>query len=267
MTTQDVKVVSKAILLAGYGTRSGNLEEILEIQARRLRARGWDVEVGYFRISTPTIQDALKTLMARGADEIVTVPYFIAEGVLTKELIPQRLGIDAEFGTVEIDGRTAAIHMAPAFGVNPALTNIILDRVADAKGDKDCGVLIIGHGTRYSALSNLNVIKLNANRIRGMGYEHVDFAFNEFCEPTIKDALDRLEKQGVEKIVAVPLFIAMGVHLGEEIPDQLGIKHYSNGGKIKVNGREIDLVYTNPMEYDPRLTDLVSETASNYLGE
>ncbi len=259
--------MTKGILIIGYGTRKGNLTEILETQARRLRCRGWEhVGIGYFRVSKPTIPEALAQLVDEGADEIVAIPYFIAEGKLTKQFIPEQLGMkDPQMSEVVVNGRKVTICLAPAFGNTFALTDIVCDRIAGAGGDMDAGILILGHGTLHESLANLRVVKQNAERISGMGYEHVVYAFNEFCEPTIKDALDILEKQGVERIIAVPLFIAMGVHLGEEIPEQLGIPPYCDHGNVNVNGRKIPLAYTRPVEANPRLTDYLDEMACRYL--
>ena len=255
------------IMIVGYGTRKGNLEEVLETQAKRLRCRGWEhVEIAYFRVSHPTIPDALKKMASDGVDNIIVLPYYIAEGTLTKELIPEKLGMgNKDMADVEVDGKTVSIYIAPAFGTDISLTDILCDKIADVDGDQDCGILILGHGTRYQSLANMRIIKINAERLKLRGYKHVTYAFNEFCEPTIKDALDLLEKEGVEKIVALPLFIAMGLHLGDEIPEQIGIPSYSDGGIIKVNGREIPVAYTRPVEADSRLTDLLSRKASEYF--
>ncbi|AMK13422.1 cobalamin biosynthesis protein CbiX [methanogenic archaeon mixed culture ISO4-G1] len=268
MIARSVRIVSKGIIIVGYGTRKGNLEEVLQIQARRLRCRGWEnVGIAYFRVSTPTIPDAIDEMARKGVDEIVMIPYYIAEGTLTKELIPEKVGIECEDGEIDVDGKNVIIHIAPAFGLSYSLTNIILDRIADAGGDRDCGILVLGHGTRYRALSNRNVVKTNMERLQGLGYSHALYSFNEFCEPSIKDTLDALEKQGVKKIIAIPLFIAMGLHLGEEIPEQLGIPAYSGGGEITVNGRKIQLCYTRPVEDDPRLVDNMDSKVRHYLGE
>ena len=31
------------VMIIGYGTRNGNLEQILQTQVRRLRCRGWEL--------------------------------------------------------------------------------------------------------------------------------------------------------------------------------------------------------------------------------
>ncbi|MBO4503064.1 MAG: cobalamin biosynthesis protein CbiX [Candidatus Methanomethylophilus sp.] len=258
--------MTDGILIIGYGTRKGNLEEVLKKQAERLRCRGWEhVGIAFFRVSEPSIPDALNKLVKEGADNIICVPYYIAEGTLTKELIPEKLGLgNKDSGEVEVGGRTVTVSVASAFDGTRVLTDIICDKIADVGGDRDSGILILGHGTRYKALTNMKVIRLNAERLRAMGFSHTTHAFNEFCEPSIKDSLDLLEKQGVKRIIAIPLFIAMGLHLGEEIPEQIGIPSYSDGGEITVNGRRIPVSYTRPVEADNRLVDVIENKVRGY---
>ena len=261
--------MTKGIIIVGYGTRTGNLTEILERQAARLRARGIpNVYVAYFRVSKPTIQEAVKQAVADGVDDILALPYYIAEGRLTFELIPEELGLETgSRGTVKVDGKEVRIRMATAFGSTWALTDILVDPISDCGGKFDDGILVLGHGSRDLTSSNEEIIALNAVRLDSMGYEHVQYSFNEFVEPTIADALKGLAAEGVDRIIAVPLFIANGVHLGEEIPEQLGIPAYSPGGTIEVDGRKIELVYTKPVEDDPRLTDVLLAKVAEFRGE
>jgi sirohydrochlorin cobaltochelatase len=57
----------------------------------------------------------------------------------------------------------------------------------------------------------------------------------------------------------------MGLHLGDEIPEQIGIPPYSEGGDITVNGRKISVYYGRPVEADNRLTDYLDMRAAEYL--
>lgn len=260
--------MTNGIIIAGYGTRKGNLEEILQTQVRRLKSRGWKhVEAGYFRVSSPTIPEALENLVNAGVDNVVVIPYYIAEGTVTKELIPNKLGMASDIAEVTVKGKKVAVSIAPAFGTDMVLTDIICDKIADADGDMDCGIMVIGHGSKYVSLANVHVVKQNAERLKKIGYVHTRYTFNEFCGPSIKETLDSLEKEGVRRIIALPLFIAMGIHLGEEIPEQIGIPPYSNGGSITVNGRTIEVSYARPVEADNRLTDLLDRKAREYLVE
>ena len=260
--------MSKGVLIVGYGTRDGNLTEILDTQVNRLKCRGWQhVGRAYFRVNKPSIPEALEQMVDEGVDEIVAIPYYISEGTLTKELIPEKMGLGrSDSGKTIVKGKEVTISIASAFDTSFTLTDIICDKIADANGDMDCGILILGHGTRFRAQSNMRTVKMNAERVAGRGYKHVISAFNEYCEPTIPQALDWLEKEGVDRIIAVPLFIATGVHLSRDIPEKIGIPPYSDGGDIMVNGRKINVYFARPVESNPRLLDVLDQKAREYLG-
>jgi sirohydrochlorin cobaltochelatase len=136
-----------------------------------------------------------------------------------------------------------------------------------AGGDRDSGVLVLGHGSRDPTLMNRAVIERNAQRLTARGYKHTEFAFNEFCTPGIKESIEKLASEGVNEIICLPLFIAMGLHLGVEIPEQIGIPPYSDGGEIDVGGRKIKVKYTRPLEDDPRLVQLVLSKAKEFLDD
>ena len=172
------------ILLVGYGTRKGNLEEVLKAQAARLRASTrYEIGIAFFRVSSPTIQQAVEDMVAKGVERIAAVPYFIAEGTLTNELIPVKLGLEPHerFGEVQVSGRKVQIFVARPFNFSPAVTDIICDRILSAGGTRDSGILVLGHGTHDPGMMNLTVIQRNTQRLEERGYKHVAFAFNEFC--------------------------------------------------------------------------------------
>lgn len=45
----------------------------------------------------------------------------------------------------------------------------------------------------------------------------------EFNEPTIRESLDSFKQDDVDSIAVVPLFLARGVHIDEDIPGILGL--------------------------------------------
>ena len=256
------------ILLIGYGTRKGNLEKVLETQAARIRAStNFEVGISYFRISSPTIPEAVEQMVEKGVERIIAVPYYVAEGTLTRELIPEKLGLPKQLNTgkVIVNGKTVIIHVTRAFNFSSEVTDVVCDRIMTAGGTKDSGILVLGHGTRDPSMMNKAVIERNAQRLEERGYKHVGFAFNEFCEPSIKDSLSKLVSEGVSDIVCVPLFIAMGLHLGEEIPEQIGIPSYSDGSEIEIDGKRLKVSYTRPLEDDPRLAIIVKSRVIDYL--
>jgi len=263
-------MMTDGILLIGYGTRKGNLLEVLNSQAARIAAATqYEVGIGCFRVSNPTIMEGIEGLISKGVDRIAAVPYFVADGTITHELIPAKMGLDPHvyLGEVKTPSGEAKVYITRSFNFDNVITDILCDKIQKAGGSRRSGVIILGHGTRDPTLLNREVIAKNAERLFCRGYEHTTFAFNEFCEPTIKDAIGKLVSQDVDEIVCIPLFIAMGLHLGDEIPEQIGIPPFSEGGEITFEGKKIKIMYTRPLEDDPRLAELAISKAEEYLGE
>jgi len=83
-------------------------------------------------------------------------------------------------------------------------------------------LLIIAHGSRRAA-SNDEVRQL-ADQVRRQDdhpYDHVETAFLELAEPSIRDGLAALAAKGATEIVAFPYFLAAGTHVAQDIPEAI----------------------------------------------
>ncbi|MDR0778957.1 MAG: sirohydrochlorin nickelochelatase [Methanomassiliicoccaceae archaeon] len=117
------------------------------------------------------------------------------------------------------------------------------------------GVLIIGHGSKLNY--NKDIMELHAKRLRERGFENVYIGFNETSSPLIEETLERMAEDGIDKIYALPLFIASGVHLTEDIPPKLGIPKNSFIGTANINGRKIEVKYATAIGDDPYITEIL----------
>jgi sirohydrochlorin ferrochelatase len=80
-------------------------------------------------------------------------------------------------------------------------------------------LLLIAHGSRRQA-SNEEVLQL-AERVRSLrapSIDHVQTAFLELAEPSIKEGLARCAALGAREIVVFPYFLAAGTHVVNDIP-------------------------------------------------
>lgn len=126
------------------------------------------------------------------------------------------------------------------------------------------GILAIGHGSKLPY--NKEVVTDIANHIANMHEDVVVRAgFMEKNEPTVEEALQSFEGTGVSKIAAVPVFLASGVHITQDIPEILGLDPQTKKGRIKLNGSEIPIVYGNPLGSDELLAELVYNRAQEAL--
>lgn len=94
----------------------------------------------------------------------------------------------------------------------------------------DFGVLLISHGSSLPYASNTFDEILN-KYIDSTGH-NTEIGYMKVAEPSISQAISKLnEKKNISKIIAMPVFLAQGIHTNIDIPIILGL---------------------NPLETDPR---------------
>lgn len=91
-------------------------------------------------------------------------------------------------------------------------------------------LVIIAHGSpseKWNApvLSLENEIKDILKERNISGFDYVRVALMEFTEPTIASVIKDCENEGIDRIYAVPLFIAPSGHSENDVPNILGIKY------------------------------------------
>lgn len=112
------------------------------------------------------------------------------------------------------------------------------------------GVLILGHGSRKA--SALDVIEITAKRVAdALGEQvRVGVAYAELSEPDINQALEAMLRDGpLERLDIVPLFLAAGRHVREQIPEAVAA--------LSKQHPDIDIQLTAHIGPDPLLSDIV----------
>lgn len=134
--------------------------------------------------------------------------------------------------------------------------------------ENNIGVLVLGHGSLLPY--NKEVVSAVAEMI-GKSDENmvVKTAFLNPDTPTLHEGLKSFEGTGVKRIVALPCFLAPGVHTTQDIPRVLGIKEGDNRTTVQLGGDEVELLYAEPLGADPciaglacgRIADVLQETS------
>ena len=149
-----------------------------------------------------------------------------------------------------------------------------MDTNSDSKTAK-IGILLVGHGSRLPYGKDV-VSKLGEIYKQKSKYI-VEVGFMNMSKPSIPAAINRLAKQGVEKIIVTPVFLAHGVHTKQDIPHILGLddenKHSKgHGHHHSHNDEEVEeilfdgeIIYTEPLGADPRLVDIINDRVVNAL--
>jgi len=132
--------------------------------------------------------------------------------------------------------------------------------------ENNIGLLVIGHGSSLpynkevvSAVADM-IAKNNENAV-------VKTAFLNIDTPTLQEGLKSFEGTGVNKIVALPCFLAQGVHSMQDIPQILGINEGDNRTMIQLSGDDIELVYAKPLGADPCIAVIALKRIADALQE
>lgn len=249
------------IILAGHGSTMSFNKGVLDLQADRLRAKGYDnVYVGFNETSFPSLRECAEEMVKDGYDRIVVLPFFIASGLhVTRDFPCKHFGLerDATDGICRIGDKDVEIHIEQPFGEEPLLADILAEKIEELRTPgRDTRVIVMGHGSRLPY--NKDVVMLNVKRLEEKGYRTC-MGFNEFDEPKIEDVVPKMIDDGAEEIIALPLFISLGKHLTMDVTAKLGIENFSDGGIVTRNGREAEVKYAAPIGSDPRLCDVLAE--------
>ena len=114
------------------------------------------------------------------------------------------------------------------------------------------GFIVFAHGSRIES-ANEGVRKLAAEFARAGGFAYVEPAFLELGEPDLAGAIDRLAERGVRRIVVIPYFLTLGIHLERDLPALVeGLMAAHPGVEIRV---------TQPLEGHPALVPILVDRA------
>lgn len=138
----------------------------------------------------------------------------------------------------------------------------------DSHKKDSIGILLIGHG------SSLPYGRKVVFELAEMYEENSDFpvevGFMNIEKPTIRTAMNTLSQKGVGKIIAVPVFLAHGVHTKQDIKYMLGLgKPREDASYIHFNQEDIEfngeIVYIDPLGPDPRVADIIEDRVKDAL--
>lgn len=115
------------IVIFGHGSSvpSANAA-VVRVAEEAALAGGFALSETAFLEVSPTLRDATAKLVARGAEEILVIPYFLTLGIHLQRDLPRIIEqLSSEFGGLRMR------VTAPLDG-HPALSGIVVDRVKEA---------------------------------------------------------------------------------------------------------------------------------------
>ena len=79
------------------------------------------------------------------------------------------------------------------------------------------GIIVFAHGSRVES-ANQPVRLVASELARAGNFPHVEAAFLELGEPDLAGAAAKLVDQGVERILVLPYFLTLGLHMERDLP-------------------------------------------------
>ncbi len=112
----------------------------------------------------------------------------------------------------------------------------------------DVGIILFGHGSRVPEANQSVMAVTDAMRERG-GYPLTATAFLELAEPDLPQAVAALVAQGARRVLVIPYFLTLGIHLRRDLPRIVeDLESIHPGVTIHV---------TEPLDGHPALLDIV----------
>lgn len=252
-----------ACLFIGHGTRSASGEAELRSFTEVAAAARPDVASapGFIEFLEPGLDEAVDSLVERGAASIVAVPLVLLAAGHLKDDGPAALA----------RGRVRHPHVsfsyARDFGVHPDVLSVVTERAAACAitlpgGDADA-VVVVGRGSTDPD-ANADLAKAARLLADGRGLTAggaplglVEPAFVSLAHPQVAAALDRCAALGARRIAVVPYFLFDGL-LVDRIRQQAAAWAGAHPGHAVATGTQMGI--------DPRIVALAWHRYDEALG-
>ncbi len=114
------------------------------------------------------------------------------------------------------------------------------------------GIVVFAHGSRIES-ANQAVRAVAAELARASGFADVEAAFLELGIPDLDGAVTRLAEKGLRRVVVIPYFLTLGLHLERDLPrlvQECALKH-----------KDLEIVMTPPLDGHPGLVAVLADRA------
>ena len=295
------------ILLVGHGSRQKYNKEVVTTLKDKYQEIMPDyyIEAGFMELVEPNIPTSFNTLKEKGVERIIVNPVFLAHGMHTKVDIPTILNLEpmevehshhhhhhhhshehedghhhhhhhhreAKSEPVDFDGEI--VYLEP-LGADDKIVEIVeqrindeLDKIPDVNTE-NTAILLIGHGS--SLPYNNQVLEEIAQKYNDKSDYIVELGFMNISKPSIPEAFNKIKDKNIQNVIAVPVFLAHGIHTLLDIPTALGLNpdpipdypvpNVSTDDIVEFDG---NIIFTEPLDADDKVLEIIDERIKEYL--
>jgi precorrin-8X/cobalt-precorrin-8 methylmutase len=241
----------KALLIVDRGSREPDVRQDLQeiCSLAKSRANYNFAEYCFLEVLPPFIKEGIDKCVASGAGSITVMPYFLYPGMKLKDTVKQSAKIGKEMKLRLVITKPLSYH--------PMMAQLIGERISELKKDrsinypdKDCDVVLIGHGSSDKNAREAFIHTANAIRPR---YRNVHYCFLELDRPNIEEGIGRAVAMKPRVILMMPYFLHKGTHIKTDVIKDVEAAFAKHDFKNAFMARHLGV--------DEKLVDLVVERA------
>jgi sirohydrochlorin ferrochelatase len=248
----------KALLIVDRGSREPDVRQELEQICLMAKQRtGYDyVDYSFLEVLPPFIAEGINHCIAAGASSITVMPYFLYPGMKLKDTVKQSAKISKD--------KNLKLAITRALCYHPLMLRLILDRIDEVKDrncisqhDRDCDVVLIGHGS--SDKNAHDAFVYSAKAIEPY-YRNVEYCFLELDKPNIQEGIRRAIAAKPRLLLIVPYFLHRGAHIKRDVIEDLNavldrynFKNAYVARHLGVDEKLVDIVIERVREVESRL--------------
>jgi sirohydrochlorin ferrochelatase len=118
-------------------------------------------------------------------------------------------------------------------------------------------IVIFAHGSSVES-ANDSVRAVAADVARRGGFEMVETAFLELAQPDLAQAVERLAGRGASRVLVIPYFLTLGIHLKQDLPRIAAeIERIHPGMEIRI---------APPLDGHPAMSEALLDRAREAMG-
>ena len=241
----------RALLIVDRGSREPDVrQELQEICSLAKSRAGYDyADYCFLEVLPPFIAEGIGRCMSSGAGFITVMPYFLYPGIKLKDTVKQSARIGSD--------RKLKMAITKPLSYHPMMAQLIIDRINELKKDKgithpdkECDVVLIGHGSSDKNARDAFIHSADAIRPH---YLSVHFCFLELDRPSIEEGIGQAVANNPKVILMMPYFLHRGAHIKTDVVKDVSASLEKHDFKNAFMARHLGV--------DKKLVDLVVERA------
>ncbi|HEX7140862.1 MAG TPA: CbiX/SirB N-terminal domain-containing protein [Nitrososphaeraceae archaeon] len=205
----------KALLIIDRGSKELEVQEELVKISNRAKEKGGYIYSNFcfLEVIPPYIDEGIRNCLNKNVDLITVMPYFLYPGMKLKDAVKRTAAISKE--------KRVKLVITKPLCYSEILTFVIVDRLFKLKfsndiqlKDKECDVLVIGHGSSDRRATEAFIFTINAIK---QYYRNVEYCFLELEGPTIQEGINSIIKKNPKIVLIMPYFLHKGIHIKNDV--------------------------------------------------